>query len=175
MSLKHITTTLTFTLVASTLLLAGCDLESTQDKQAEKRDAIAERANKSVPVPDVNNFQNRQAVAERMRRMDDPDKTFYTYILGRDGSKIGYFVTRTHPISICQMMTPPKMEYDINGTSADPLGPAPTLDGLYAGSADGCDHYYAFTADTDTMIEFSNDFFIADQPLKLPDAPLLAK
>ncbi len=157
---------ITIITLAAAVVLAGCNTNSSAQQQEEQnRAATFERASKSVPTPHIENFQNREAVKEYMERMDDPDKTFYTYILSMRGDVIGYYVTRTHPVSICQAMTPTKKEYDTFGKPG-PLGPAPTLDGLFT-SGGSCDHYYAFTAGSDALIEFSQDFFISDQPLDI--------
>jgi hypothetical protein len=146
--------------------LTGCNVESsTQEQQEKARAQINDMANKAVPTPPINNFLNREAVAEYMIRMDDPSKTFYVYLISH-GEVMGYYITRTHPVSICQLMTPPEKEYGVRGRGANPLGAAPTLDGLYATGGD-CSHYYALTADSDTLIEFSTDFTISDQPLQL--------
>lgn len=139
--------------------------QSNREKAEKARASTMERAQSAVPVPKIENFINRKAVAEYMKRMDDPSKTFYVYLLSMTGDVIGYYVTRTHPISICSLMTPPDQLHDDMDWGTTQA--APTLNGLYANGADGCDHYYAFTADSDTMIEFSQDFFISDQPLSL--------
>ena len=174
MTMKKLTQMITAGIATATIIvsISGCnkDEKSTRDLQAQKRDQIAKRADKAVPIPAIDNFLNRKAIREYMVRMDDPSKTWYVYLISYTGTKIGYYVTRTHPISVCQLMTPPETEYDVWGNGQ--LGPAPTLDGVYAGSNSGCDHYYAFTADTDTLIEFSSDFFVSDQPLNI-DAPEL--
>lgn len=151
----------------------GDQSQANREKAAENRADVMSRAQEAQPVPNVNNFVNRKAVAEYMKRMDDPNKTFYVYITSMTGKVMGYYVTRTHPISICSLMTPPDQEVDSHGT--DLVMSAPTLNGLYANGADGCDHYYAFTADSDTLIEFSQDFFIADHPLTLEADRLQSK
>lgn len=158
-------------IITTAILTMGADdcggqAEANRQKAEKARETTMERAQDAVPVPQINNFINRKAVAEYMERMDDPSKTFYVYLTSYTGKVIGYYVTRTHPISICSLMTPPDdAEYWSNGGTT--VVQAPTLNGLYANGGDGCDHYYAFTADSDTMIEFSQDFFISDQPLEL--------
>lgn len=149
-------------------MLSGCPIgNETRASGEAARDDIAARASKAVPVPHISNFQNRKAIAEYMKRMDDPNKTFYVYLLGYNGRVIGYYVTRTHPVSVCELMTPPEEEVSVLGSGANPLGSAPTLNGTYGSGNGACGHYYAFTADTDTLVEFSTHFFISDAPLNI--------
>lgn len=156
------------------LALSGCKLEQSAQAQGEAvQEQNAQNAFQRVPVPKINHYINREAVAEYVKRLNDPSKTFYVYLLSLSGDVIGYYVTRTHPISVCMLMTPSEREINVTG-SPHPMGPAPTLDGLYGSGGNMCDHYYAFTADTDTLVEFSNDFFIADAPLQV-EADVLSK
>lgn len=142
-----------------------CSSENTRKTAERDRESTMQRAQKSVQVPKIEHFINRQGVAEYMKRMDDPSKTFYVYLLSYTGRVLGYYVTRTHPISVCSLMTPPDK---VNWGKGETVSSAPSLDGLYGGG-DGtmCKHYYAFTADTDTLIEFNTQFFVSDQPLNL--------
>ena len=157
-------------LLVVSLALAGasCGVDNDVERErASQRDDMAQRASNNVDLPEINNFINLKAVAEYMERLDDPNKLFYIYITTLDGTIIGYYVTRTHPISICSLMTPPEKEYPVRGSGPNPLGPAPRYDGLYTGGGDGCDHYFAFTADSNALVEFSQDFLISDVPLTI--------
>lgn len=156
------------TILISCLFLAGaskCERrENSRQKSVKTQETIARRAATKIPIPQTTNFLNRKAIAEYMKRMDDPSKTFYVYLLSMTGKVIGYYVTRTHPRSVCDLMTPPDRIYD-DGNWGSAVS-APTLDGTY-GSSCNQEHYYAITADTDTLIEFSMEFFISDQPLNI--------
>lgn len=159
----------------ASLSLVGCKVESsTSEKGQQEQERIMQRATSAVPTYHPNNFLTRRAVDKWMRRMDVPDKTFYIYILGDNGSHIGYYVGQTRPISSCTLLTPPqRLENGEWGQGyGDFVMDAPSLDGVYGGG--GCDtSFFFFDAETDALIELQGmDFFTADQPLSVNAEPI---
>lgn len=162
----------TITLMAILLVfgLTGCIEASTSDKQEQKRTSLMDKANASVPIPDVNNFIARQSVREYMQRMDDPSKTFYIYVMGDNGNTIGYYVAKSQPMNICSFMSPTDKVEDRHGT--DVVRDAPALDGVYYGSG-GCNVDYWFDAETDALIQLNGmNYVISDQPLNIDADPI---
>lgn len=161
---------LTLILTVLGLLFAGCNnVPSADQTNNQARDKLMNRATTQVPVPDVHNFIARKNLAEYMRRMDNPSKVWYVYLLGDNGNIIGYHVG-TYPQSVCTFMTPPKKEQDAYNGSV--VVPAPGLDGVYYGSG-GCNSSFMFDESTGAMVLIGGLKFLAyDQPLDIKAQPL---
>ena len=152
--------------------LAGCDIEaSSRDKNMKAQETLMDRATAAVPVPHINNFLAREAVAKQVRRLDEKGKLFYVYILGQNGQQVGYYVANTRPVSTCALLTPSEeLVYSGNSTHT-PMG-SPSLGGVY-GFGGGCNSHFFFDAATDAYVEISGlPFFVADQPLAVDADPI---
>lgn len=66
---------------------------------------LSRQAAKSVPVPQVMNFVERQTVARWIRKFDVPQITTYIYLLSY-GNFIGYYVTYGKPVSTRSYLIP---------------------------------------------------------------------
>lgn len=149
-------------------IFPGCVEPDTTQRGVRQQESVMERAMTQTPVPIVNHFVTRKTVEKWIRRMDVPNKLFYIYVYADTGNLIGYYVAQSRPVSICTFLTPPVREYPVNGNGANPLGPAPTLDGVYYGQGGGCDQWYFFDAETDALIELVGfKIFSTDQPLSV--------
>lgn len=159
-------------------VLAGCDERTvtTSEQQEATRDSAMDRAHNAVPIPRTQNFLTRETVAEFMRRTDEPNKTFYIYLLNSMGNYIGFYVARGRPVNICTFLSPPDRvtrEYVGNGASrsyGNFKRAAPGMDGVYYGSG-ACDSEYFFDASSDALIEIITrggiSMFVTDRPLEL--------
>lgn len=171
-------------MAASLVLLAGCDpspqsaADQARQKNLEAQGDIISRATTSVPVPRVNNFLARENLAEYMRRMDDPAKTWYIYVLGDNGAQLGYYVASTYPQSVCTFMTPPEdiREMRVGGGSGpNPVAvvTSPALDGIYY-KGGGCETVFFFDAESSAMVMLTGmNIWASDIPLDL-DAPRIS-
>lgn len=172
----------------ATVILSACEPSQANDaaraaQRAEEANKTAQndimaRATAQVPVPKINNFLARKNLAEYMKRMDDPAKTWYVYILADTGAKLGYYVASTYPQSSCSFMTPPEQVREINvhgGTqSANPIAvtSAPSLMGVYY-KGGGCDNTFFFDAASGALIILTGvHTWASDVPLDV-DAPLI--
>jgi hypothetical protein len=146
--------------------------ETTQQKGEKVQESLMERAISAQPVPQVNNFLTRKAVAKWMERMDVPDKLFYIYVIADNGAKIGYFVAQYRPVSTATFLTPTQRlhdDYDWGVTMN-----APSLDGTYYGSGSASSQYFFFDAETDAFIELQGlNYILMDQPLAGINVPKL--
>lgn len=163
---------LTLTLAFASIMLVGCEQSAPSAAERARADNVRAQQNviaeatAVVPVPETDNYLARSNVAEYMKRMDDPAKTWYVYELGNDGSAIGYYVSRTYPQSICTFMTPPEeIRYSGNthGNTAVTVT-APALDGVYY-KGGGCETKFFFDVSSDAMI-------LTDLKLRASDVPL---
>lgn len=157
--------------VLLSLILMACNGEmTTSEKQEATRDELMTRANNSTPIPEIRNFLAREAVAEYMRRMDQPNKLFYIYILADNGQFVGYHVARTQTVNICTFMAPTDKIEKSRGHywKRD----APANDGLYYG-AGACNVDYFFDSATDALLQLKGlNYIISDMPLALDVKPL---
>lgn len=158
--------------LCAAVALTGCKVEAgsrTQNMQAQQ--ALMSRATAAVPVPQINNFLAREAVAKQVKRLDEKGKLFYVYILGQNGQQVGYYVSNTRPVSTCTLLTP-SQELVYSGNSTYQAMGAPSLGGVY-GFGGGCNSHFFFDAATDAYLEISGlPFFVADQPLAVDADPI---
>lgn len=175
MSMKVITTTL-FAVVALFTMgnSGGCKRPANARSEGEKtQETVMQKARSKVPVPDVNNFRTREAVAKWMRRMDTPSKIFYVYQYGMNGNIIHYWTAKTRPISVCSYLTPTEKVIYSGHQRGVAVGGAPALDGVYSNGGGGCGQVFFFTADTDAMVMLDGgNLLTVDQPLRIKAQPL---
>jgi hypothetical protein len=185
--LKFLTRIALFAALAfSAVGLSAC--EPTQAGTARQAAARAEESNRAaqdnvmatatakIPVPVTKNFLARKNLAEYMKRMDDPAKTWYVYILADSGAKLGYYVASTYPQSSCSFMTPPEQvkEISVAGEGANPIAitSAPSLMGVYY-KGGGCENTFFFDANSNALIILTGvKTWASDVPLNV-DAPLI--
>lgn len=160
-------------ILVGALVLAGCEQKQTSRETGVKtQEEIMKKAQKQVPVPQVNNYLTRKTVAKWMKRQDTPSKMYYIYIFADTGNVIGYYTAQSRPVNICTFLTPPNREVHVSGSGANPLGRAPALDGVYYGEG-SCNQWYFFDAETDAMIEITGlNFISTDQPLRIDAQPI---
>lgn len=158
--------------------LTGCKIESDNESDSRKQgqiqqENIMQRANDAVPTYSPDHFLTRKAVDKWMRRMDQPQKTFYIYLVADNGQQLGYYVGQTRPISNCTLLTPPDRLQNGDGVSGtqDYVVKSPSLDGVYSGG--GCESFFFFDAETDAYVEIKGlNFFVSDQPLSIDVEPI---
>lgn len=161
-----------FTALCMALSLTACKVEgSSRDQNMKAQQTLMARATAAVPVPQVNNFLAREAVAKQVKRLDEKGKLFYVYILGQNGQQVGYYVANTRPVSTCALLTPAQELVYAGNNTRQAMG-APSLGGVY-GFGGGCNSHFFFDAATDAYVEISGlPFFVADQPLAVDAAPI---
>jgi len=173
---------LTSLVVVGLTALAACEpapqsaAERARQQNVAAQDDIISRATSAVPVPRVNNFLAREGLAEYMRRMDDPAKTWYIYVLGNSGAQLGYYVASSYPQSVCTFMTPPEEVRSRTWSNGGGFGlttTAPALDGIYY-KGGGCETVFFFDAESSAMIMLTGmSTWASDVPLDL-DVPRIS-
>lgn len=159
-------------------LLTGCDIQasapSARTQNVAAQSSTMDRATAAVPVPKINNFLSREAVAKQVKRLDEKNKLFYVYVLADNGQQLGYYVSNTRPVSTCSLLTPPddvwKKDYG-SGITSQRLS-APGLGGTYSGDG-SCRSVFFFDAASDAYIEINGlNYFVSDQPLGIKAEPI---
>lgn len=162
------------TMVAAVALVACQPSASTTKQQQKIQSGTMDRADAAVPIPHNNNFIAREMVAEYMKRMDQPNKTFYIYVMGDNGNVIGYYVSQGPTVNICTFMSPTDKVVG-NSSGGYAVRQAPALDGLYYGSG-ACGTDYFFDAVTGALVQLQGfKTFVVDQPLNLEAEPISIK
>lgn len=150
---------------------SGCieGKQDTREKSSHAQESLMERATAETPVPKINHFVVRKAVAKWLKRNDVPNKLFYVYVMTPMGQPLGYFVSQHYPVSYSALMTPPDTIVNGNWNGNDHVVSAPALDGVWYGGGGATDLWYFFDAETDALISLKGGMmFFTDQPLSLP-------
>ncbi len=154
----------------------GCEAAppTARETNMKAQASLMDRATATVPVPQVNNFLSREAVAKQVKRLDEKGKLFYVYILGDNGQQLGYYVSNTRPVATCSLLTPPDDIWERhmgNGGYSTQRITAPGLGGTY--SPGPCGSVFFFDAATDAYIEIAGlNYFVSDQPLSVKSEPI---
>ena len=157
-------------LVATSVCVSACDAEPTpQDVDQAVQEDILSRGQVAEPVYMVQNFLSRKAINEWSKRMDTPDKLWYVYEYSEAGAVLGYYISRTVPLSYGVGLTNPQQKV-YGGSAGNVVIAAPGVDGVFYGGVDNT-LYFFFDAETDTLIMTNNNIKVLDQPLDI-DAPL---
>ena len=157
-------------LALAALALVGCKEETARDKNMKAQAGLIEKATTKYPVPNVNNFPAREAVAKQVRRMDELGKLYYVYLFADNGQQMGYYVANTRPIATCSLLTPPQevRTSQINNLALN----APSMGGTYSPNPT-CSSVFFFDAQTDAYIEISGlNYFVSDMPLAIKAEPI---
>lgn len=149
---------------------SGCQETSSRQQNQQVQESLMQRANKAVPVPQLNNFLSREAVAKQIKRLDEKGKLFYVYLLADNGQQIGYYISNTRPVATCTLLTP--SEELIVSSYGNSVMRTPGLGGTYSPNP-SCNSVFFFDAETDTYIEIAGlNYFVSDQPLSLRAEPI---
>lgn len=144
------------------------NLDKSRSDAVTARERNFDRAEAMWPAPtNLSNFPIRRALVEFTERQDLINHPWYIYIMGLDGSQIGYFVGQTYPINACNFLSSSERFVDTGNT--EQVVTAPSYDGIFyggGGSQAGCNSYFFFDVETNAMITFTADLWTAsDQPL----------
>jgi len=150
--------------IVTGIFATGC-APTPQDVDRQAQQDILSNGQAVEPVYQTQNFLARGAINEWAKRMDTPDKLWYVYEYADSGVVLGYYISRTVPLSYGVSLTNP--ERMISGAASMP---APGVDGVFYTGVDE-DLYFFFDAETDTLIMTNNRLKILDMPLDI-DAPL---
>lgn len=167
-----------FFILSFSLAFVACipnDKEATQRKKSiEERVETLAKAEKVIPVPSLENFPIREALVEYTKRQDMVNHPWYTYLLGDNGNYIGYYVTRTGPISTCNFLG--STEIVDSTQNGKVVLTAPSLDGIFyggSGASATCGFFFFdYTTNALAVISPGQKFLTFDAPLALEVKPI---
>jgi len=175
-------------LLSLTLFGAGCSYtESTQGTESVKQEAVQKELIKNVPIPEITRSTARQAIADRAKLFDAENKITYIYLVSY-GKVMAFYTVKGQVMSLRSYLTPMENIVNVYGTpcilanrssnlepgcstSSAMLVSAPDLDGTYGDNVNGI---FFFTAEG-AYVEWSGEYMMSDQPLKLTTQPELVR
>jgi hypothetical protein len=157
----------------SVLALSGCvsdgpDKDSAQGKKQIAMEDSQAQAEKLVPYPakEMSYPLTRQNLAERLKRMNDPNHISYVYQLSYTGEPINYMVIKGQLTYGGQQLNPSDAVIDACSNASEycpQLVEGPGDDNVYG---PGGDYWFGFTA-AGVMVTFTGQFLQSDAPLTL--------
>ena len=130
----------------------------------------------AVPLPQLDNSLERINIKKRLETFDAPNKVSYIYLINY-GRVMAFHTIKGKVTSGGKRLTSTerevKSDIDCGEWNCDHVSvmEAPELDGSYGNSAP-----YIFFWDTDGVYhQWSSDYLLVDQPLKLQSVPELIR
>jgi len=167
-------------IVAATLAvgaLAGCKDDTPTSNAQEQGQAQTETAfrqqSAAVPYPaaQLTDSLERRNLRERLLRQNKPNSIGYVYLLGMNGSYVGYYAIKGKVSSTQSQMTTTDLVQGCgsgNSYSCAVTVPAPGDDGSYGANEPGI---FFFTTEG-VLVTTSMDYIVSDAPLPV-SAPKL--
>jgi hypothetical protein len=157
-----------------TVGLSACSADSQTSAQSKGQDDTEQafkQQSAAVPYPvaQLTDSLERRNLKEKLLRQNKPNSIGYVYILGVNGTAIGYFTIKGKVSSTQSQMTTTDLVVDRCSSSTCPVVvTAPGDDGSYGENEKGI---FFFTTEG-ALVETSMDYFVSDQPLPV-SAPKL--
>jgi hypothetical protein len=151
-------------------ITAQGDLDDEVRKEANRQSTLAqEAAQNTIPVPQVNYFQERRTISKWAEHWDRPSAACYVYLVSY-GTIIGYYVSDGKPASTGSYLTPEYKEEYLGSGGARNVQ-LPDIDGTYGTNNQGIRFFTA----SGIAVEWAGSgasYIYSDVPLKL-SVPLL--
>lgn len=165
------------------IFLVGCDenenseatsaASSIQATDQSKTAENFERLYVAVPPPELATSQERINLVKRLERFNVADKISYIYLVSY-GKIMANYVVRGKVSSVNSMLTCTEQIVDDGqghyaGRSNVHTVASPDLDGSYGSNGDAI----FFFTDQDIYVEWSGEYMLCDQPLRMEQPPEL--
>lgn len=155
------------------MLLTGCQVDSSTpvSEQQQVADTHAKQVT-AVPLPELTNSLERINIKKRLETFDNPNKVSYIYLVSY-GKVMSFYTIKGKITSGNKRLTSSQqvIDCDTGEYTGSCITEAPELDGSYGSSAP----YIFFWTTDGTYIQWSGDYMMADQPLKLSTPPELTR
>lgn len=167
-------------LLAVALLGDGCVDSSSATIQGSEQAQVQEaheRQIEAVPIPRLDNSLERINISKRLSTFDDPNKVSYVYLINY-GRIMAFYTIKGKVTSGGKRLTSTEVveqRGSCNNYAGDncslAVHEAPELDGSYGSSAP----YIFFWTTDGAYVQWSGDYMLVDQPLKLATQPELVR
>lgn len=135
----------------------------------------------AVPLPVLENSLERVNISKRLSTFDDPAKISYIYLTSY-GKVMAFYTVKGKVTSGGKRLTRQSVTVDGDGNVADVGNDVydqtgayaveqPELDGTYGSSSP----YIFFWTTEDAYVQWSGEYMLSDQPLKLTTTPELVR
>lgn len=164
---------------------AGCTDagNGSYSKDAAKVEETQKRVQDSVPIPDIKTSAERKNISGRATLFDNESLITYIYLVSY-GKVMAFYPVKGKVSSLNSYLTPLDKIVNYRGEpcsngfdnntascSTPLIVSAPDIDGAYGQNANGI---FFFTTEG-AYVEWSGDYMVSSQPLKLQTAPELVR
>ena len=157
--------------------ITGCSLDTPSpvgtaaQEQQQEQQAVKDNQQKlavAVPLPQLNNSLERINIKKRLETFDNPNKVSYIYLVNF-GKVMAFYTIKGKITSGNKRLTSDQTLNPCDGGeyNQDCIMSAPELDGTYGTSAP----YIFFWTTEGVYVQWSGDYMLVDQPLKLTTQP----
>ena len=149
----------------------GPDTGTTTKTEMEMSETNQDRLLKDVPIPQIEYSQERRNLVRRLEIFNTPDKISYIYLVSF-GKVMAFYTVKGKVSSVNSLLTTPVQVFDDPHGSREAgsvIVASPQLDGSYGSNGDAI---FFFTTE-DVYVEWSGEYMLCDQPLKLATPPEL--
>lgn len=153
------------------------DAKNTFTKEAAVTEINQRKLSQNQPLPQFETSLERQNLINRLKLWNKPDKVSYIYLL-QFGKVMAFYTAKGKVSSLNSLVTNPTQLVDGFGNQCQSSSssvchevPSPDLDGSYGDNPKGI---FFWTTDG-AYVEWSGDFMLSDQPLKLATQPELVR
>ncbi len=162
-----------FLIMGMGILLSGCTTDGlTEATTQEKVEQNQQKLEKARPLPQLGDSLERRNIINRLELWNKDDKVSYIYLINY-GKVMSFYTIKGKITSGSKRLTSneKKEECDTGEWTGDCVMESPSLDGTYGGS----DDYIYFWTTEGNYVQWSSDYMLADQPLKLTQQPELVR
>lgn len=163
----------TLVIVSLPLLLTGCDLPQDTPTEQDQVRANQQKLVQQEPLPILNNSLERRNIKKRLQTFEDENKITYIYLVNY-GKVMAFYTVKGKITSGNKRLTSVQQQVDSKWCSSGNCQmtmEAPELDGTYGSSSP----YIFFWTTDGVYVQWSGDYMLADQPLKLTQQPELVQ
>lgn len=135
-------------------------------KEQELTEKNQVRLLKDTPSPMIEYSQERRNLIRRLKAFNTPDKISYIYLVSF-GKVMAFYTVKGKVSSVNSLLTTPVQSFSYRGKII--VVPSPQMDGSYGENGPAI---FFFTTE-DVYVEWSGEYMLCDQPLKLATPPEL--
>ncbi len=155
------------------------EAKNTFTKEAALTEVNQRKLSQNQPLPQFDTSLERTNLINRLKQWNKPDKISYVYLL-QFGKVMSFYTVKGKVSSLNSLVTNPTQVVDGAGnqcaaSSVSATGctsvPSPDLDGSYGDNPQGI----FFWTTEGAYVEWSGDYMLSDQPLKLTTQPELVR
>ena len=160
------------------VVLAGCangkersKVGATQMQEANFTEVQQARLIKATPPPVLTSSLERENLAKRLIRFNDPNKVSYIYLISF-GKVMSFYAIKGKVSSVNSKLTTGEQIVDDpegNWDSGGRVVESPQLDGSYGENGDAV---FFFTTE-DVYVEWNDRYMLVDRPLQMATPPAL--